>query len=980
MQLSTSQLGLVRQQPQRTELNLSIFQPVAIFKAQVNDVSIGLGARVITFDSVSLGLYTYLQDGMTMWVGLTPGGQELGKIRIRSATSTQITVSENDDVDWRDRAYLTVFRYHELWPIYPRIIIDPSNSENVIFYKDFDIVYTNQNSILGTFVNAGSHRAAILDPLSNQTQIYYSSTGSYNLLGDSLTYDWFFEGATVTGSSLATPGYIIYNQVGQYETRLTISGSSGGVDTAYRYISIYDNLNPPIQKWQLQGLSGSRDEGGYTASIRIFDIIPIQENAIVILFGNSWYGNIQTNLGGNAQNSSDIFFVGYIDKDSIQYDYEHSEISFDAVSLTETMKKTSGFSVSVKSVASPTKWYELLDMDGKRALYHYLKWHTTALALEDVQFIGDDPPIQYFDSDRGSMYDAIHNYMQNALIGNVVSDRQGKMWLEVEARAYPNPTGTFGNSVMSIDKRDWMNTPNIDERLIDDASYLEYGGIAYSGVATGTFAALIGSAPGNAPGFYGSIDNHEGMALRGQEQLNQLVGNLLANKNSPYPTINMDMSETLTNLDIAPQETLGIHITKNDTIRNLAIDGLYIPSSMSWRYDSVEHRLLLQLESSQLVTGKTGQTVIIPSVNDVGGGFVFDPFSTSFPPLPDIFAPTGLDTGDGAPRTVIVHLAERLGIKYGLAYTSNFNSPFPAWIQWNTGLTSDQYNNIDLIYTCPNGSVYVACTTSTPSTLGFLARAPGVGQPFTILEDSTSMVAKMGTSDNVRLCAIGVNRTTPEQIVYGISAQSDAVKLYIGSNGTYSNSITFAGQFTNNGSSISFGSGNWVWTCSSALILNSGATAIVATRSTPDTVITGPATRHIQVGSSGFTIHWGNTDIALGTNNASSYVGPFTPPLSTTAYLHQNMLACSLTGRYVMTGDGGLNYRSTDFGYSWSVGYISPVSAKVDASQTLEGGFVIAGGVTVQWTANAGSTWTNKIGDLLNIDPFGVCDAVAIVQ
>jgi len=168
------------------------------------------------------------------------------------------------------------------------------------------------------------------------------------------------------------------------------------------------------------------------------------------------------------------------------------------------MKESSGFSVSVESKASPSKWYELLDMDGRRAIYHYLRWHTTALNLADFQFVGEDYKIQFFDADRESMYDAIDNYMRNTLWGKVVSDRQGKVWMEVGTEGYNNPETSFP-SVMDITNRDWMNEPTIEEQLSEELSFIEMGGIAYSGVVTGTFSALLSSAPGNAPGFHGSV-------------------------------------------------------------------------------------------------------------------------------------------------------------------------------------------------------------------------------------------------------------------------------------------------------------------------------------------------------------------------------------------------------------------------------------------------------------------------------------------
>lgn len=642
MRLSNESLEILRKSPQSTRLYLSIYEPQIVFKARINDGSIAKGEREITYDGVSLGSWTAIIPNATLWVGTTDGGQELGKIRIKSATSSVITVSENSNIAWQNDAYLTVFLYVELWPIFPRIIQNPSNPEETLWYKDYDVPYTNQNSVLGTYVNAGPHRAANLDPASGQASLCYSATGSYNLLGDSLNYEWWFQGATVTGSSSAEPGYITYDTPGHYVTRLTISGSSGGVDTTYRYVSIYDQSSPSIQKWELTDLGGSRGEGGYSASFKVFETIPLQEHAIVVLFADNYYGDSHTSLGGNYPNASDIFWVGHVDKDSIQYDYEHSEVVFTAHSMTQMMKESSGFSVSVESVASPSQWYELLDMDGRRGMYHFLRWHTTALQIADFQFVGDDYKIQFFDSNRESMYSALENYMRSTLIGQVVSDRQGKVWMEVEARAYSDPTGSFP-AVMDITNRDWMNSPTVEETLSESVSYMEYGGVAYSGVVTGTFTPCISAAPGNAPGFHGEIENHQGMALLGQEQLNTVVGNLFANRNAPFPSIEMEMKGNYSNLDIAPQEGVGVHIAQGDTVRNKEINGLYIAESMRWRYTPSDFLLLPQVTFQQVVNGEAGETVVIPDPStddDFGNGFNVP--SIQIPPLPSLVTPSGI--------------------------------------------------------------------------------------------------------------------------------------------------------------------------------------------------------------------------------------------------------------------------------------------------------------------------------------------------
>lgn len=956
---------------------MSIFQPVAIFKAQVNNASAGKGDRVITFDSVTLGAYTAIGDGMTMFVGSTPGGQEIGKIRVRSAISTQITVSENSDIYWRDNLYLTIFRYRELWPVFPRIILDPNNNNNVIFYKDWDVQYTNQNAILGTFVNAGPHRAATLDPASGLARVYYSSTGSYNMLGSSLTYSWFFEGAMVTGSTSIEPGYINYNAPGHYETRLTINGSNGESDTTYRYVSIYNEANPPIQKWQVDSVQGSRDEGGYTASFKVFEIIPIQEHAIVVLFGENYYGDTKVNLGGNALNAGDIFYVGYVDKDSIQYDYEHSEVSFTASSITDIMKKSSGFSVSVKSVPTPAYWYELADMDSRRALYHYLRWHTTALSIADFQFLGTDYKIQFFDSDRESMFDAINNYMMNTMLGKVVSDRQSKAWIEVDAMAYTNPTGSFSPPIMDITTRDWMNTPNVEERLTDDISYLEYGGVAYSGVNTGTFTPIIGSAPGDAPGFYGGIDNHEGLALLDQNQLNQLVGNIFANKNSPFPAVGIEAGINASNLDIAPQEGIGLHILKTDTVRNLAVDGLYTIDSMSWKYNPKDYIILPTVDFKQIVNGDVGQTVTIPSIDDIGGGFEVPAFE--LPPLPNFYPPTSSNSGDGAPARVLIH-----DVTYGLLMTNTFNTASPIWFQINGGLTQVQFQIINKVVVCPNGALYVgyAQGPGTSSADAFLARAPFAGGAFAILENFASIQAKYSSTDNIGITSWNCNRLVGESVLYALTQGGENVRTYLGSGVTFVPKVTFTLN-TNSGSDISYGSGNWLFTAISGRVLGPVAASVV---SSP--VIGNLTTRHLRIGGGvgGNTIHWDDASlstgqaIALGFNNLASVINNVGFGLDANR-LYIDRLASDLTGLYLMTRDIVPNpIRSSDGGYSWSTVGNLPVLANWYFACPGDAGRWIAVSSYVYYTDSFwNSAPVDKRGNLLTIAPLPNLDVVKIL-
>lgn len=618
-QLSSTDMAISRKRPQSTKLRLSIFQPPVVFKARVNDASIARGERAIKYDTPSVGLYTDVKPGMTMWVGSTNGKKDKGKIRVKDIDATYIYVAENDDIDWQNNQYLTVINHFEIWPIYPRIIQDPSDAEEVIFYKDYDIAYTNQNTVLGAFPCAGSHRAAYIEDGDTSVSLYFTAVGTRHVKGESLAYQWEFSGATTLSASVQTPGWIEFDTPGHYVQKLTVYGDSSE-DVTYRYVSIYDKNHPPVGSWVMSSdLSGSRDEGGYTASITVYENIEVDEGDVIVLFSDDWYGNSHVSIGGNGVGNSKTFFVGYILKGSIKQNYRESSVTFDVGSVTEVMKLNQGFSISVESAVTPSKWFQIEDMDGERALYHYLRWHSTVLNVTDIRSLDNLQRIQYFDADRTSLYDAVDNFVRSTYRGKFVSDMQGKVWIEFDADSVSNPTGTY-EPIMYITKQDWANEPSIEENLSNVVSYMEMGGVFYPGPSfpSGSTAVLLACAPGETPSTKGTVEIIEGLALSNQANLNKMVGNVFANMNTRYPTIDMQFSNNYRQFDIAPQETIQVQIAPQDTVRGITLDAPYLIDGLNWTYDAERQMLSVNGSLTALVNGMDGSTIVVPDLPDVG--------------------------------------------------------------------------------------------------------------------------------------------------------------------------------------------------------------------------------------------------------------------------------------------------------------------------------------------------------------------------
>ena len=120
------------------------------------------------------------------------------------------------------------------------------------------------------------------------------------------------------------------------------------------------------------------------------------------------------------------------------------------------------------------------------------------------------------------------------------------------------------------------------------------------------------------------MERTQGLALLGQSQLNELVGNVYANKNVKYPNITMGMAGNYAHFDIAPQETVDMNILSTDTNTRIPIHAPYMIDSVSWTFDTKNKIRLPSIDFTALVNGVSGETITIPDIPDGGGYSDFD--------------------------------------------------------------------------------------------------------------------------------------------------------------------------------------------------------------------------------------------------------------------------------------------------------------------------------------------------------------------
>jgi len=614
-------LARLRRRPHRTTLYMGIYQPQVALACQING-AISKGAITIPYDNVTEGSPDLVEEGMTMYVGSTPGAMDLGRVRVRSIDggASEITVAENDHIQWADDAYLKIVRFWEPWAVYPRIVLTDDNIP--IFYKDYDIPYTDQNQYFDPVVHLGPHTAAFLE--DGVAQIFYSSSGTVDPTDGSTPTGiaWWFEGATTTGSFDSHPGLITYDTPGHYTTHLTVVSNYGKQFTGHRHVMIFDKPgqgdHPPIIGWGFMGLEGSRSAGGYSGRFWLreeADFNKVVPGALVVIFSEDWYGDEKVSIGGNAVGRSNIFFVGYVEDESIEYNSYTSRLEFRVSSLTLIADQKHTFSASLESVGTPTTWYEIADMTVDKAIIHFLRWHTTLLTIADFEMTGDSKHVQYIDFSRGTIFSEVDDLLESTLGADLVADRQGKLWAEINA----NYTATGSRTPdkypenMELERCDWIGQIEFDRLVMDRVSFLEHGGVSYSGPATGTFEPHLSGAPGDAPSYEGSVQRRTGLVLEGQDQLNEFTGLMFAALNSKYPRLTVTLAGDYRNIDIAPQEFILLSLDENDTYRRIIWDKKrFLPVSINYQYDARRQFLLQSLILAEETHGPPGETIEIP--------------------------------------------------------------------------------------------------------------------------------------------------------------------------------------------------------------------------------------------------------------------------------------------------------------------------------------------------------------------------------
>lgn len=995
---NAGELTKFRQAGQWSEIYIAGMEaPAVIFAARVNQVfeshaNWDSEARdeimQITYDGVTVGTYTDIIVGMTLWVGSAAGLCDIGQARIRKTpTSSILYFGEESDIDWDDNLYLTVVDEFGLWAKHVKIT-------SGVVYMDGDVVYSDQHSTFDPVPVIGSDM--VLDIAS------YPFTTAEGDLDSSLSWAhgstisshaWTASAGSLIDPNTSTPRLTInsYPSGGKIRLKCTTTSAAGKSFAGYRRVHVYDSTHRPEKAFLSSAPTGDYESGGWEFEITMYsDVSSVRDRSPVILFAKDYYNGVRSEIG-QQQGRENIVCAGWIDGETIQYNLSENTVTFSVKGAHYWLDRMPGFPPGVAELRSSGAWTSIPSLTVDRAAWHLLHWRSTATAVLDFYKSGDTRYASAFEVPTQSLWAQIKEIAFTSIFANPCCDRYNRLFLEVEPQYIPVDERTW-IEVMTLTDVDWEEEIGIKRVIVNPTSLLDASGVAIE--APNSIAKPIFSlATGHLMTRYGDIETIERLLLSTQAQSNELTGLIMGRKNNPFGIFEINLSANNRMIDIAPRQYLNLTIAAGATLRGIEYDGRVIPRAVSLNWDE---------RIGFFQTTITAEPESFPTLAIDG-----DPPTPVEPPPPS--PPPPPPPVPGEPPTGGPHQVLLVTPTHGNLVSLNFHEASPEWFLWNSGLTEDQYQSIIRVKRAPSGLIVLGVTgiPGGPGSLQmrYLFAAYKPGDVWSDILD-ISMVDQGVVAGEVAIVAFGVNPYAGEQILAvagGHATSSRGTKyIYMGTSGGFVETWADLAEgdpavlddmdLKSGAGDVSYGGGYWIVTADfeeSAtpheyyIIKANGELQVLDFLGPPSTKFKGdyptgasytyPVWHH-RAGTKVFALDGGGEYLRVISGNDPSVEVRHAVDNGDTG--GASSLAVDPTGNtLIMAWSLSVPKISTDGGATWSAlpavdGLSSAYDRVVNCGDSSK--WIVASslpGYPILYTEDAGASWIDKTGNLGSVAP-----------
>ncbi len=711
--LTSAELDLLRSGGHAANLYLIVQQPMYLehdewtgylWACQVNGNppgDVGDLVATLTVDNGETGPVD-LYDGMTVFVGSTKGAMDRGIYRIRTdqtvnAATNTLSIGASSEVVQviQDDDWVVVLDEFRIWRRDPRI----TEAAGVLsWYKDYDVTWDSlggsdaarREASLPPVPVMSTHAVAFID-VGMSASVDFDWSNSYATYPAAAVNDWdaWGEDGGAGWSVLNTqnpPAQTYTNVSGLAGYRVRLEVGSDVTDPPARFRRgiryVFTLRRPgqtqagdppnaePITDFQLQGLSGSFDQGFWRGTIRIpgetaseYEIMP---GALVIVFSETWYGGVRHNLG--LADRENILFVGHVADGSVTQDSETGDLTFDAISGGEQASNRESFPVAIEYDDVADEWYKCPQLTVDRAAWHYLIWHSTIPLVCDFYQTGNGFYIAAQDFLAGTLRDTIDTFGQSRLFARLLCDRGERFALDIDQQMKGAGTST---TIFTLQDQDWLGQVRLQEVNETRIAACDFGGVHYNaGLAT----PYLSRAPGRTSRQIGRSMQSTYLAIDGQDTLNDWAGRMLAYQNNRWPGLSLTHAGGWTVFDIWPQEY--INVGTLTTERHTFSNDLFIVREISVEYNPSAGTLLVATVSEIETDLPEGMTVPVEPTPP--------PYEPPPPTDPPYIPPEPED-----PEPGVLDLGRRiLATEEGCFVTDNIGANPPVWYEVNNGFVT----------------------------------------------------------------------------------------------------------------------------------------------------------------------------------------------------------------------------------------------------------------------------------------------------
>lgn len=563
-----------------TQTHLFMLSPTPVFRARVNmPGTITYPLDELTFDGVTLGVYTQAIPPRTLLLGTSAGDDDLGRQRIRrNPTSTIVKVGRSSqgisdgELNVQDNAYITVLEDYRVWARIPFIDLDDNNT----IYKDSDFAASGNAEYPSPVAIAGGGFAATIDSGTGLITVAFDASDSVqadpavsDLLSPVTDFDWVLPDGTITVGTTSSAAITATFPAG-FRWVILIASSDHGKSTEL-YIPVFARDPDDDECIGHQVVSQRITKGGQEVAIRITQDITRAD------YPDGTLAMLWDREPSSPSDRTHMQFIGWHQRDEGSIRAERTATLRDSilhfVDVAGRLKTLPGFP-QVLAAGIPSSW-NYTQYPNVFFYFHYLLyWHSTALAVADL-VLGTQTlnnfAFKILSSDAATLYDQVNDLANRVTPDHwLTCNQQGQLKLVVDP-IIQNTADRSGTVYQALNSSQWSEIHFTYERPPRVYGLLTAAVLSEDSGVTGIFSL----APGLAEGQGANYIETTGRITEGQFDLNKTEGNRYARLNARMGPVTITMPYDRLDRSVQPANmgwvTMGI-FDENQTPRPFTPD------------------------------------------------------------------------------------------------------------------------------------------------------------------------------------------------------------------------------------------------------------------------------------------------------------------------------------------------------------------------------------------------------------------------